>query len=409
MPHLARPSAPSRRRVMATGTALAAGLALTGAGAGATTAAAATPSGSAPAPVRLALPRPTGPHALGTVTLHLTDRSRRDPWVGSVPVRELMVQIWYPALRGAGLPRAPWMDPKAAEVFQRTGYLLDGYVTLPPTHARTGAPADLSGGRLPVILYSHGHGQYRASSTALVEDLVSHGYVVVTIDHTYDAGVVEFPGGRVTTHRMPELTEANMTEVIDKAVDVRVADTRFVREELSRRVRARGNPLPARLGELLDLSRTALFGHSLGGATAAAAMAEGMPFLAGANLDGHLFGPALTKGVPGPFLLIGEDAATNDNWTAAWPKLRGWRRMLLLTGSRHFSYTDYEAFLPQALDRLGGTAEQLAEVIGPLDSARSIAIQRRFLRAYFDLHLRGRRARILEGPTGAYPEMRFLG
>jgi predicted dienelactone hydrolase len=45
----------------------------------------------------------------------------------------------------------------------------------------------------PVVLYSPGLGGNRDSSTVLVEQLVSRGYVVVTIDHTHDASQVEFP------------------------------------------------------------------------------------------------------------------------------------------------------------------------------------------------------------------------
>jgi alpha-beta hydrolase superfamily lysophospholipase len=38
-----------------------------------------------------------------------------------------------------------------------------------------------------VVLYSPGAGDPRTWETALVQDLASRGYVVVTIDHTYDA------------------------------------------------------------------------------------------------------------------------------------------------------------------------------------------------------------------------------
>ena len=59
--------------------------------------------------VRLTLPAPTGPCPPGTVALHLTDYSRRNPWAASPPHRELMVSIWYPAgdftLRGPSWPR----------------------------------------------------------------------------------------------------------------------------------------------------------------------------------------------------------------------------------------------------------------------------------------------------------------
>ncbi|GAV41496.1 alpha/beta hydrolase family protein [Streptomyces acidiscabies] len=397
----------SRRRAVITGTALGAGLALAAAPAVASPSRA---SGAVQPPVRLVLPPPSGPRALGTVALRLSDRSRRDPWVAGRPVRELMVQLWYPACAAVGPPRAPWMTRQAAEVFQQTGYLLPQYATLPDTHARSGAATDrLLRGRCPVILYSHGHGQHRGSSTALVEDLVSHGYVVVTVDHTYDAGQVEFPGGRVERYAMPPLTGEDDDPVILKAVEVRVADTRFVLEELARRVRSRRDPLPHGIGDVLDLSRTGMFGHSLGGATAASAMAAGVPIAAGANLDGSLFGPVVAEGLRRPFLLMSEDADTNPSWSEVWPRLRGWRRQLRVTGTRHFSYTDYEVFMPQVAARLGATEEQLAKFIGPLGSARAVDIQRRFLLAHFDLHLRGRRAPILDGPSSRYPEVRFIG
>jgi len=53
--------------------------------------------------------------------------------------------------------------------------------------------------------------------------------VVVTIDHPHDASEVEFPDGRVEVPAMPPLTP----EVAARAVAVRVADTRFVLDQLS--------------------------------------------------------------------------------------------------------------------------------------------------------------------------------
>src|SRR6266700_4095769 len=56
------------------------------------------PSPTLPGPsTQLTLPAPTGPLRLGTTPLHLIDTSRPDPWVPTIPFRELMIQIWYPA------------------------------------------------------------------------------------------------------------------------------------------------------------------------------------------------------------------------------------------------------------------------------------------------------------------------
>ncbi|WP_460492806.1 alpha/beta hydrolase [Dactylosporangium cerinum] len=158
------------------------------------------PAGRGTAVRRLVLPDPTGPHRIGTVSLHLVDRSRPDPWVPAETVRELMVQVWYPARDARRLPWAPWVSPAFGALINPPG---SGY-ELPLTHARTGAPA-LPGHR-PVVLYSPGFGVERTAGTAVVEELASHGYIVVTIDHTHDSPLVEFPDGRVATSAVPPPT-----------------------------------------------------------------------------------------------------------------------------------------------------------------------------------------------------------
>jgi len=45
----------------------------------------------------MSLPAPTGHWPIGTVDLHLIDRTRHDPLMPSKPFRELMVSVWYPA------------------------------------------------------------------------------------------------------------------------------------------------------------------------------------------------------------------------------------------------------------------------------------------------------------------------
>ena len=153
-----------------------------------------------------------------------------------------------------------------------------------------------------VVLYSPGFGGTRDSGTILVEQLVSRGYIVATIDHTHDATVVEFPDGRVETRAIPETPGA-----IEQAVAVRVADTRFVLNTLTA-LNAGANPdaehrnLPAGLRGAMRMSSLGMFGHSLGGATAAAAMLEDQRIAAGVNLDGSLVGPVVDAGLDRPFL-----------------------------------------------------------------------------------------------------------
>ncbi|WP_155123598.1 hypothetical protein [Actinoplanes sp. SE50/110] len=141
--------------------------------------------GDVPRFPRLTLPAPTGPLPIGTVALHLVD-----PAGG----REMMAGVWYPARDIRRYPVFPWMSDPAWRALLRL-VDLEAPVRAPLTATRRGAP--VLGERLPVILYSHGNDSCRAETTITVQELASHGYAVVTVDHTGN-GVSEFPDGRIT-------------------------------------------------------------------------------------------------------------------------------------------------------------------------------------------------------------------
>ncbi|KUL28056.1 alpha/beta hydrolase family protein [Actinoplanes awajinensis] len=355
---------------------------------------------------RFTLPAPTGPACLGTVALHLVDPTRTDPWVPAHPARELMVQIWYPARDTRAYPAAPWLSAGAVPHFADSFGLPADLVRATTTHARTGAPVDRRTGGHPVLLYSPGLGGDRGTSTALAEDLAGHGYVVVTIDHTHDASEVEFPDGRVEVAAIPEIDD----QVIAQVAAVRAADTRFVLDQLAA-INAGTHRLTGGLRGAVDLSRVGMFGHSLGGSTTAAVMHDDPRVRAGVNLDGTLVGAAAVAGSERPFLLLSSDhgpGAEDPSWDTFWANQRGWKRELSLSGAAHGSFNDGVVFYPQAAPIIGLTPEQLAELVGTLEPQRSVAIQRAYLRAFFDQHLRGGDGRLLRAADPRYPEMRFV-
>ena len=95
--------------------------------------------------------------------------------------------------------------------------------------------------------------------------------------------MVEFPDGRLATP-LPNQSHVG---------PARLADTRFVLDELMR-LRSGANPdalhrkLPAGLSEAIDTSKVGMFGHPLGGAMAAQAMAADSRIYAGIDLDGTI-------------------------------------------------------------------------------------------------------------------------
>ena len=354
----------------------------------------ATPAGPAEVP---RLPAPTGPHRVGTVAVHLVDRSRPDPLVPIKPVRELMVQLWYPAATHTG-PRAPYLPAEAArQLAADTGLPLQILAAV-RTAGYESAPVKRGRGDYPVVLYSPGFGFPRAFGTTLVQDLASHGFVAVAIDHTYDAAVVQFPGGRVERGVSPDPLVA---------LQARVADVRFVLGELTRVNAGQGVP---GWRDRLDLARVGMVGHSLGGATAANAIAAGLPIRAGLNMDGSIWPPASDPGVRirRPFLQFGNDdhsRYTDPTWAAFWANLHGWRRELQITGTGHLDFTD----LALLLDQMGLDKYALFPgAFGPIQPARAIEIQQTYVRAFFTEHLNGRQRRLLDRPSRRFPEVTFV-
>jgi predicted dienelactone hydrolase len=360
-------------------------------------------------PAAFTLPPPTGRHGVGTIALHLVDPARHDPWVPSHPLRELMISIWYPAARTRGYPTAPWMPPKAAAHYLPAhGLPASDVPLLPATAGHVGAPVDRRGGPRPVIVYSPGSHMDRNTGTALVEQLAGDGYIVVTIDHTHDAGEVEFPGGRVEVGTLPPDTR----EINTEAVAVRAADTSFVLDQLAaidhgRNPSVEHTPLPQGLKGALKLSRTGMFGFSIGGATTAAAMHNDGRIAAGVNLDGTFYGPVVHTGLNRPFLFFADQHPGDPTWQSTWSHSRGWKRLLHLRGSEHNTFSDLDALYPQAAGQLGLSAAQVAQIIGTIGPDRAISIQRTYLKAFFDQELRHHPSSLLNGPDPAYPEVTF--
>jgi predicted dienelactone hydrolase len=73
-------------------------------------------------------------------------------------------------------------------------------------------PLRRSGG-WPVVLFSPEFGVEHELYTGLVEDLASHGYVVVAIAHPHDASIVEFPDAQCLRpfHAVPSTTRTTST------------------------------------------------------------------------------------------------------------------------------------------------------------------------------------------------------
>ncbi|WP_328392254.1 alpha/beta hydrolase family protein [Nocardia sp. NBC_00416] len=377
----------------------------------------AEPEPSQQVPVLLTLPEPTGTEAVGVVDLHLVDASRLDPYSPADP-RELMVSIWYPATDVAGVPVRPWLSPGVAQVYAdsliQVGASPEKRWAWAPGHGGVGAAAEVSGGRRPVVVFSPGSGMPRELSTAQAEDLAGHGFVVVTMSHTYDSSATEFPGGRVEQRLLPPAADPGAAEAqILTALATRVADTRFVLDKLvdiaaGNNPDADRHPLPANLPRVLDVSKIVMFGHSLGGATAAQAMHDDPRIAAAADLDGRLWGSVVTEGLDRPFMLISGDGEDRDDFPG-WQQLRatghGPKFHFRLNGAQHHSFCDNQLIAAPLVTANLMPSGVASQVVGTVDPHVSLELQNGYLRSFFNTAL-GRYDQLTQAPaTLLHPEM----
>jgi hypothetical protein len=209
-------------------------------------------------PSETQLPTPTGVAAVGTLSFHWIDESRLEGGTADpADFRELPAQVWYPALSAPGGEPAPYLDEPATYASVYRPETIAKIEEL-RTNARLAAePAE--GGPYPVVLLSHGWQCNRAGYTAFIEDLASHGFVVVGIDHPF-LGFARLGSGEITAPSEDHFKSQAETMACYGGDQV------FVLDRL-----AELNADHAVLAGLMDLERVGTIGHSSGVIAAAGA------------------------------------------------------------------------------------------------------------------------------------------
>jgi dienelactone hydrolase len=340
---------------------------------------------------RTPFPAPSGPFAVGVGTLHFRDSTRATS--RSIRTRPLTVQLWYPAQRGSGAPRAPYVpEPALLHAMVRDGYLdLDSATIRDWSRVRLAArlgarPAFSPSARgWPVLVFSHGMGVAGANYAAMVEELASHGYVVLAIDHPIGGFTLD-PNGKLLRPGVDSL-HYPARPIISMVRDWAIDDALVLRRAAAL-LRA-PSASPVRLD--LDTTRAGVAGHSLGGAAALQACRAPSPFVACADMDGAPFGDVETEGVGKPILVLlsepdhrrdppPRDSAESarrrrflemgrerdSSWSVICALQRGVRcDVVKLRGTGHFSFSDAPFQFPAQLRGVGAT-------LSPLEMHRAI-------------------------------------
>jgi dienelactone hydrolase len=343
------------------------------------------------------LPAPTGPYAIGTRTLHLME-----PQSGTA-ARELVAQLWYPAQ-----PTGPFARyARPAELKP-----LFSYESQIRTHAHQDAPLANQGGAFPLLLFGHMWGGRRTQDTFLAEDLASHGFVVVALDHPGNSARVELSNGRVVRSSMADALDAHHTSSAAefqstwaRELTVWTQDNEFALNTLATAAQTPASPLYHRL----DLSRVGAFGHSFGGSASLRLLGLDPRVRSAVNMDGWTFG-GLQDRTTQPILLLYEaanlqqidppitgssiddqlarvDRAAIDASLCRAPGLEAY-----ILRAQHLDFTDQTLVSP--LQRLTYT--------GPIPGPRMRQITRALVLAFFDQTLKH------TGTLPTFPDVRRI-
>ncbi|MFN0106043.1 MAG: alpha/beta hydrolase family protein [Bryobacteraceae bacterium] len=243
------------------------------------------------------LPKPSGKYSVGKVSLHWIDAERLEPATEAAhDKREIVVQIWYPAAKpgrntGSYLPGVESLAASAA-ADSLSGLFGPSWRSILANEVRSNAHEEApvaSAGRLPLLVFSPGGGVPVVAYSIQLEDLASHGYVVVGVEPTHEAPGIVFPGGRVVTAANGYLSslrrESGSVDAFEKKLaDISAADIRFVLDKLKSEDREKRSIFHNKF----DLDQAGVFGHSRGGRVAARVCQTDSRIKACLNQDGNM-------------------------------------------------------------------------------------------------------------------------
>ena len=355
-----------------------------------------------------------------------------------------MAKVYYPAQQDGSKPFSPYFhgSSELIELFA-TFYNLPvftfNHLSLVNTSSKEGLRVSAQQESYPVILFSHGAGTTMEVQTAQSEDLASHGYIVVAIDHTYVSMGTIFPY-RIVSHQ-EATTDFNTPEPAQIITQIMADDAKFVIDRLTE---MNNGQIDSVLMGKLDLEKIGVIGHSVGGAVAYNLAINDPRVKAAINLDGAVYIHPKDPQAVAPFLMLASDTFHIQTIQNGKPLMKTWDEMdeidrkiavdihgsreayeqayhtsqqnvigltevlqssgnlFTIEGSDHMKFTDIGLFIGVRQVR------ELIGIRGKIDPARCLEITKAVTLAFFDEHLKGKSRDPLESLVEKNPELKKI-
>lgn len=282
-------------------------------------------------------PKPTGEFSVGHKTLFMEDTEREEiitPKEGDL--RQLNIQCWYPSIEKITQPE-PYLNDGYKEAFA----ISKGMPPIIFSHfgnvqARYQKDLPIAANHtFPVIIISHGLLWNNELYTSIIPELVSQGYAVFGVEHTYESPMTIINGEKIYWSQNyftevhgngdfnsfkeklePFKAETDSTKKINllkemiadfpgwqESMDNWSKDLSFCLDELE----LLNEDQSSFFYQKLKLDQVGLIGHSWGGAVVAQAAAQDSRFKAAINMDGAQWGSLIDTVLHTPFLAMYAD------------------------------------------------------------------------------------------------------
>ena len=306
------------------------------------------------------LPNPGGSYSVGTETFHWADSSRMEWFTDEHPndVREIIVQVWYPAFKNAKMNPEPYLDfiDLRAKTLAGAGAIPEffpSHLNHIYTNSFKNIPIIKSDQLMPVVIFSHGITGTRHLHQAMYEFLVSRGFIVLALDHSFDANLTIFPDGHLADYRSNITGHPDSSNVRTMQMNTRVADISFILDQLDK---TQSGKIESQINAKIDLERVAVGGHSYGGSTATVVSQRDNRIKACFSLDSWISPipqETIDDGIHIPFLFMGRPTWDGSDYPGNYPRLDSLmahssnpKYRLIIKGTKHLDYSDIPLFSP---------------------------------------------------------------
>ena len=320
-------------------------------------------------------PEPTGEYAVGTFTYTVDTERPEVLGGGEASVRRVAARVFYPVLKSSveGMKKERYMSREMTKALGKMFKFPISYDKMEADGENTmccykDAPV-IEGAKFPLIMFSHGMSSYREGNSFLLIEIASHGYVVISVAHTYEAVLTEFDDGTSAGYdKKNQPMEHQFHAAVDSFKLQTMKGTDGEMEAVFERFQAKYcKGLVARipqwmqdtkdaisyakenLSHLIDLSNgIGASGHSMGGAVAYSLCLDEPEITCGINIDAGLFGEHGDKILRKPFLQACCKIDQNT-MTRAYLKKTSPVYKVLFRDMQHQGFSDMKHAIPSKL------------------------------------------------------------